>query len=900
MPDSINPELRQVQTGGIAQGDMGGPTATSQIGQQRARQVDTTQWGPDVVGGLLGFAENISKQAWVDQTERTYAEAARARQLGESMESVEGNVFLKPFIRGGFQDMDFQLRQAEMQTTAQKFIAKDGRKVPPEQFQAYLQEHTKSLWDSTGSGLSRQMRKQALDSTMKAEGSLMATHSKEYQKYLNEENYKMMTAMATTSLAGVQALQGGDTMPALQELAGVMQRLHTDLPAEQSNPMLQKLMQTMYRDGMIEEADALFEGGENGTGITGTWPVEVRYEVANAQRAAYDKRLTEVNTVTATEIAAARSQHKAGKVFTPNEIHAMSPEARGVLNNKGLAALMIPEGSTGTPDKNLAMASLYIKGSPALLNQNMFNATESGNAAYTFTKGQFPESPVQFVSAVMPANIAHGYIQPELVKDLDRSIGNILGSSDGSGSQYDQDMMNTFVNMYRAHANEGSGTAILALIDNGLSEDNRGVLTAAMMDKTGRPLPALIADAKARIDTGFAMKVKDRVQSTKNEQRILTNTEAMLESDVSNAMWRTFKSITGLGTQEVPKGSKAYQQILDATLEETQYIFIENPGLANGLPDESIHAMALARAANRTVMVTVDVPMGFDYNRALVLPRQPNGKVKFLDTVNTLPDGNRLNASPEAVQRALMTELNVPKGHSVEFSTPPNGDVIPVFIDTSNPTNVIQGKPINPKNVQDLIMKERGNLEQVVADSQFGMVYRAHDATAGRDLNLNINGLNVQGLPAEKVLEWRKELIKSEGVREQQYTDTTGNITVGIGHKVRPDMQSVYSSTTKDGVMSTTGISDLFASDSDFAITEGARIARDYGISDPDTQLAIAEMVFQLGSAGTKEFKATLKQLADANDFEGLKTRSRDWPWYAQTPKRVDKFLNAIQPIFED
>ncbi len=111
-----------------------------------------------------------------------------------------------------------------------------------------------------------------------------------------------------------------------------MQRLHTDLPAEQSNPMLQKLMQTMYRDGMIEEADALFEGGESGTGITGTWPVEVRYEIANAQRAAYDKRLTEVNTLTATEIAAARSQHKSGKVFTPDEIHAMSPEARRVLD----------------------------------------------------------------------------------------------------------------------------------------------------------------------------------------------------------------------------------------------------------------------------------------------------------------------------------------------------------------------------------------------------------------------------------------------------------------------------------------------------------------------------------------------------------------------------------------
>lgn len=925
MPYRVNPNVARPDPQQIATGNLGGPSAVSNIGEVRPRQVDNTKWGPDVIGGLLGFAESISKQAWVDQTERTYAEAARARMLGESMDSVQGNALLKPFIRGGFQDMDFQLKQAEMQNEALAYINGDGKALTPDKFQEYLAEKSKGMWAEVGDGLSRKQRSVSLQTQMQAEQGLMAAHSKAHQEYLLEQRYQQLTALVSADLRGLQELQGHDTMPALGKLNSSMQRLMQELPRDMHEPMIEKIMLTLYKDGMINEADVLFNGGEDGLGTLPGIPVEVRYKIADAQRAAKEKLATKTNVETAQVMAAASLAHREGKVFSLQEVTELVRQYPALLNaytNKDIAALMLPRAADQTADKKLQKFRAMATMDRRAVEAEFGGVTDSDmDGFYAQTKMELDGDTAAAIQHSLRVSEALGLFSPQLAKDFADSLSTVLNNPDLDTTDYHWQVVQALTEHVQAKYSVGEGQLTLGQLEQKMPAELQGVLSSLAMDQAAGSLQQRIERAQQRVTAANAIYAQNQVLHTKNVQSVTSRIEEVLTGDLSGTLMRSFKSITGLGDQQIKRGGTSFNRMANALYEEVEFLMASNPALANLYSDDPdlAAAHALESLKHRTITLSSkDWVLDTDSSRALVLPRDGSGtKVPFLDKIyeaSGIPSGH---ISQKWVEESILEQVKPPKGFSLEFSVD-GQQIIPVYIDRSS-NSAVPGRPLDPIKAGESIRKRRDELLQKQSDQTFGKevelgatgenvkLLKPYDPVSRGRVRLLIDGNNEAGLPESDVLRWREELVRSEGARRSLYGDDTkqgGKVIItrkafGVGHNYRPELAEFYETLKdSDGKLTNEGMSRLFAQDTNDAIRVGVRLAEQYGIARPEAQLAIAEMVFQLGREGAYKFEQTFKQIAEARDYDELVRRSRTWPWYKQTPDRVEKFLAAVKPLF--
>ena len=136
--------------------------------------------------------------------------------------------------------------------------------------------------------------------------------------------------------------------------------------------------------------------------------------------------------------------------------------------------------------------------------------------------------------------------------------------------------------------------------------------------------------------------------------------------------------------------------------------------------------------------------------------------------------------------------------------------------------------------------------------------------------------------------EIRDILLEREGRRKIVYEDTTGNKTIGIGHKNLPDEDF----TTIDDAK----IDELFESDLQKAIGFADTIIKEQNITATENdRMALTLMSFQLGigdydeKSGVRGFTDTLKYLSEG-DREAAAIEAANSKWATQTPKRLKDF----------
>ena len=133
-------------------------------------------------------------------------------------------------------------------------------------------------------------------------------------------------------------------------------------------------------------------------------------------------------------------------------------------------------------------------------------------------------------------------------------------------------------------------------------------------------------------------------------------------------------------------------------------------------------------------------------------------------------------------------------------------------------------------------------------------------------------------------------LRRHEGCSLVPYLDTTGNMTVGWGHK----MESVSPSILENGITQ---------DEADHLLEVDIEIAKN-GVSRLPAMVlnncnevrrgVLIEQIFQLGLSGTLKFKKQLKAIENG-DFNKASREMLDSRWAKQTPSRVTELAEIMK-----
>lgn len=244
----------------------------------------------------------------------------------------------------------------------------------------------------------------------------------------------------------------------------------------------------------------------------------------------------------------------------------------------------------------------------------------------------------------------------------------------------------------------------------------------------------------------------------------------------------------------------------------------------------------------------------------------------------------------------------------------------------NEPGTALLETPINepaPKQeeVSNVEQQESSNEEEVLENAPKGS-YKKDDTTyvmdgVAYDINEDDNGrfVNVNGkkqylkkkvnskapFVGESVgnTDYLSQLKDNEGFRAKKYTDTTGNETIGYGHKIDKEEKKsgkIY------GIDYTDGLTEkeseiILQKDYESAKKYTNQLLNNYDIDannlSESQYKAIQEMVYQLGGAGAGKFKKTFALIKEGKYSEAAK-EVQNSEWYKQTPKRVKQFQDNI------
>ena len=138
------------------------------------------------------------------------------------------------------------------------------------------------------------------------------------------------------------------------------------------------------------------------------------------------------------------------------------------------------------------------------------------------------------------------------------------------------------------------------------------------------------------------------------------------------------------------------------------------------------------------------------------------------------------------------------------------------------------------------------------------------------------------------------DLVRDEGQRLKVYMDTTGNLTVGIGHKVLP-ADHLHAGQ----VIDTARMYTLFRTDLDKAIQACATGLQGWDSMPETAHEVLVNMVFNMGLRGVQQFVNTLYEMRQGH-WRHAAEHMRHSKWYTQVGQRAERLcqrLEALEPL---
>lgn len=136
-----------------------------------------------------------------------------------------------------------------------------------------------------------------------------------------------------------------------------------------------------------------------------------------------------------------------------------------------------------------------------------------------------------------------------------------------------------------------------------------------------------------------------------------------------------------------------------------------------------------------------------------------------------------------------------------------------------------------------------------------------------------------------------KHFIFEEGYRNTSYLDHLGNYTIGIGHLLgKSDSFSGLQWTDAKVRM-------VFENDLDISLRHAKEIFPQWDILPPKVQLALLDMIFNLGGYGFRQFKTAIR-MVHAGRYQEAAVAALDSKWAKKDvpnrAKRVAKLLSNV------
>lgn len=141
-------------------------------------------------------------------------------------------------------------------------------------------------------------------------------------------------------------------------------------------------------------------------------------------------------------------------------------------------------------------------------------------------------------------------------------------------------------------------------------------------------------------------------------------------------------------------------------------------------------------------------------------------------------------------------------------------------------------------------------------------------------------------LSGQTYQDYRDSLVKEEGFRTHIYTDSMGNPTIGIGHKLGRDEHF-------NCPISGAQVKALFVHDLSRAIEGARRAVPSFDIQPKQVKVMLVSICFNIGCKGMLSFKR-FRQRIEESDYRGAARELRNSLYYRQLPRRVEGYAKVL------
>lgn len=837
---------------------------------------DTGNGASRVLAGIMDAAGGIAQRKFETNVQEQMVKGSRARMAGEAEDAIESDAFAAPFVRNGYRQQDYRIKQADFSVRMGQLAEGDGRKMTPEQFSKQMGQEAQGILKSLD-GLPAEAHVQGLMQQTKAEETLMTKQAQNHAGWLIEEGTKPFLAQGNSILAKLSKAQAqGDDLTyrsATEEAALYhMNLLNTGAIPDGAREKVAKqfLMgaldlnqRKVYED--LRDAGALdtmsFDDRRelNGAYERSQASTRATESMADLERDASFQTGVVSGAVGLDDAASYAKDRVARRLWSPEQALNFVQNAQTGVANRQLMGNMVSALEAGDINQ---LNTLGFEVDEALTKYDQLAAANGISASQRLANntklglrlGVFPKNYGAAVGASVRAVLASdGTVQPEMVQVLNTIT-----------EQVEQ----------ARKLNPAAGNVLLS----GIPEEQRGAV-AYMLNQ-----------AEKGIEPGQALKefgAQDLVATQQEDFQKLASNQKFRKLLAGAVDDKFLSGITGrlgnfvTGSSNLSDNTAVMAMYTRAVKEEAIQLSGDRRNAGMLLTDDghaSLLKNAAANVADRTIQVGKHGVL-FDRERApLILPRGVSPAQVF-GARDTRQIGEVLaERYPPEVKGLFGDKSTIAFEYTRQGGLyrlqllPDGGELDRVKVD---PKAI--GTEVNRRNAAHVNAQRAADL--------------GAEVDAGGGNKLLIDGGNASGMQRRGVYDWRRDMLSHEGYRDTVYKDRNG-LAVGVGRNVTGRLKEGAKITREQA-------QQWFAEDTDNALIAGNRIAQELGVTNQQAILGLAGAAFQLGEGGLGEFKKTKKAI-QSRDWEGFKKQVHDSDWAKQTPDRVKAFLGYMQPHFTE
>lgn len=866
--------------------------------------------GSDVLDGLLKIitpaVTQVAKAQISTDQEEAYLRGSAAAGTGMAEAEVESNPMTRDWATAGYRDTTTRLRAADAEAQTAVDMAR-LREQSPAEFATYLAQRRANVYEGA-EGMSREARKSLLAQQLVSDRAAISLHAAKHNAYIidlkttskarnvstkfeamdsakgSAEAYALATGNAFTSIYGDVWLD-----PELPEAARI--KLTTEAMQAALSRNHQGLF-TMFKDEAIPMPD----------GTTATMfsrlPFDEQVKLTKANDASLAATVEARAQAYDTQLGLLRADldNPNSPPMAGSDLQAFI--AQGIQNNflsRAQVAQLNEDWAKSGAKKSAdpAVAAAWVSGDPqALFNMNKSDDEGARAALSQMSKAQTPLP--QVTAAMMGYGLKNGsHAAFKAVGELNRAAFSTLFTGK-EGNPVNAAMASTVLGQLDWAEGNGRTGAMAAFLSAFPQDTQESILefrrqvaiTRDPASAAAETATRMLANSKTLGNPGLMAAL--RAQNTKGDAALISNVEPRdLWGTVSSEV-ASFFSQSAEDRAKIGVGLKWWgnRESAEAALQSSKYALMRELEEVNSArpfaSPEARHQMALAAVAARTINTDA---------APVIIPHRTGQTAQSYFGVGP-------SVMPGTIGKALdlKYKLAQPGNQAAYLADPVSGML--QYREHNAQGVVVRNEVFDPKSLRTII-EEQDKLRGERYQASHG---KGLTKTGTSGATVTFNGDNtVSGLSNDLMLEFRNNLVKSEGVMAGTYQDnSTAGVplkAVGVGVNQRNDF---YPQPGPDGKITQEQLNMSFAQASNQAAEAGFKAALDYRVGKRGFPL-MAELAYQSGPgfARKDDYQPFLKAIDKKDKVAAAAEFQKTPAWAGSKDARRKHYLELINKALE-